>query len=267
MPGGTIPSGATLTVPAGTTSGSYFVSLCNGSSSAADAPFTVTGGASLTCSLNPTSGAVGKSILLSGTGFAASTTYDYGFGSSPTSLLSALFSFTTTAGGAIPSNTYLNVPNTLLPGPAYVDVVLPTSSVIVISATFTVTALTPPSRGIGHSSGYTITIDGVPFNLYESIDFEDTLDLQVNQGQIVYPDFLSMISSNAVGADIVIYRDGVLDWRGIGIELPTGILISTRTREILLSPCRIPRHISTGKPSTMALLRVSLSSTAAALSR
>ena len=160
---------------------------------------------------------------MSGSGFAPNTLYNYGFGSSSTTLSSAPFSFTSTSGGAIPSNTYINVPNTLNPGSIYVDIVLPTSSSVIISALFTVTAITSPSPAVGHGGGYTVTINGIPYNLFTSLDFENTLDLQVNQGTIEFPDFLTMVNSNAIAGDIAIYRDGVLKWRGVGSRLPPQI--------------------------------------------
>jgi hypothetical protein len=76
-------------------------------------------------------------------------------------------------------------------------------------------ALSAPSKTVGN---YDLYIAGKKWSLYSSIQTDDTLDLNVNQATIIFPDFKTMFQSNAINADIQIYRDGAICWRGIGVQ-------------------------------------------------
>jgi hypothetical protein len=67
---GAIPAGTTVTVPAATSQGSYFVIVYTGGAVVTFAPFTVTSPAVV---LSPTQGMVGKSVTVTGSGFSVNT--------------------------------------------------------------------------------------------------------------------------------------------------------------------------------------------------
>ncbi len=67
------------------------------------------------------------------------------------------------------------------------------------------------------SPEYTVFIGGVQSVTWQSLDFTSSLDLTVGTATIQYPDSSTMLSSNGVGSDIQIKRDGVLIWRGLGV--------------------------------------------------
>ncbi len=67
---GAIPAGTTVTVPSGTSAGSYFVIVYTGGAVVNSAPFTVT---VATIMLSPTQGLAGKSVTVTGSGFSVNT--------------------------------------------------------------------------------------------------------------------------------------------------------------------------------------------------
>ena len=69
-PTGTIPTGVTVTVPSGTTSGTYYVIVYTSTSVIDSATFTVT---TATITLTPTQGFSGKSVTVTGSGFSTNT--------------------------------------------------------------------------------------------------------------------------------------------------------------------------------------------------
>ena len=63
---------------------------------------------------------------------------------------------------------------------------------------------------------YSLYIAGKQILEFQSLDFESTLDLNVNSATIQFPDFDSLSASNPLGADVQIKRDNTLIWRGLG---------------------------------------------------
>ena len=65
---------------------------------------------------------------------------------------------------------------------------------------------------------YSVLIGGSEVDFWESIDFENSLDLSVNRAQIQFPDSTDLLAAEGIGADVQIVRDGVTIWRGIGLN-------------------------------------------------
>ncbi len=65
---------------------------------------------------------------------------------------------------------------------------------------------------------YTVLVAGSEVDLWESIDFDNSLDLSVNKAAIQFPDSSSLLAAEGIGKDIQIQRDGVGIWRGLGIS-------------------------------------------------
>ncbi len=65
---------------------------------------------------------------------------------------------------------------------------------------------------------YTLLIGGSEVDLWESIDFDNSLDLEVNKAAIQFPDSSDLLSAEGLGQDIIIQRDGVAIWRGLGVS-------------------------------------------------
>ena len=65
---------------------------------------------------------------------------------------------------------------------------------------------------------YTVLIAGSEVDLWESIDFDSSLDLTVNKAVVTFPDSSDLLAAEGIGQDIQILRDGVAIWRGIGIK-------------------------------------------------
>ena len=76
----------------------------------------------------------------------------------------------------------------------------------------------PPASTTNTRGKYTVKVAGSEVDLYESIDFENSLDLQVNKAEIQFPDSSTLLASEGIGKDIQILRDGVLIWRGLGVS-------------------------------------------------
>jgi Prophage endopeptidase tail len=65
---------------------------------------------------------------------------------------------------------------------------------------------------------FKLLIAGSEVDNWLSIDYENTLDLQVNKATIQFPDSSTLLSAEGVGQDIQIQRDGVAEWRGLGVS-------------------------------------------------
>lgn len=76
----------------------------------------------------------------------------------------------------------------------------------------------PPASTTGTHGKYTVKIAGSEVDLWESIDFDNSLDLKVNKAQIQFPDSSSLLASEGIGQDVQILRDGVPIWRGLGVS-------------------------------------------------
>ncbi|MCL4518437.1 MAG: hypothetical protein M1587_04495, partial [Thaumarchaeota archaeon] len=63
---------------------------------------------------------------------------------------------------------------------------------------------------------YSVYIGGKQALDFQSLEFESTLDLNVNSATIEFPDFDTLSALGPIGADIQIMRDGSLLWRGLG---------------------------------------------------
>jgi hypothetical protein len=70
------------------------------------------------------------------------------------------------------------------------------------------------------SGNYTVKIAGQEISGYESIDTDNTLDLNVNKASIIFPDLVTLnkafaaLGVNPIESDAQILRDNVLLWRG-----------------------------------------------------
>ncbi len=160
-----IPSGTTMTVPSGTTAGSDYMLVYSGTTVISWAAFTVT---TATLTVTPTTGPPGQVVTLStsSTGYSDSTSYGYCLSTSSTSVTcvtGTTGTFTSSAGGAIPSSTTLTVPSGTSSG-SYFVIVYSGSISIVSQAAFTVNpaaTLTvapvsgPPTQVISLSSSTT----------------------------------------------------------------------------------------------------------------
>lgn len=124
--------------------GAHSVDFEEGSYDVAES-FTVT----TAFSIAPISGAVGTTVALTGTGFAASTSYAACMQTTISSCASGTL-FTTAANGSIPAGTTFEVPS-LAPGSYYLDV--STGGTVTADASFLVTAAaltaTPASADVG----------------------------------------------------------------------------------------------------------------------
>src|SRR5579875_244613 len=69
---------------------------------------------------------------------------------------------------------------------------------------------------------YTVYIAGEQSVTWQSLDFNSSLDLSVGNCTVQFPDSSTLLSSNGVGADIQIKRDGTLIWRGLGVGYQKG---------------------------------------------
>ena len=71
----------------------------------------------------------------------------------------------------------------------------------------------------------TIKIGGVEVSNWESFQTDNTLDLNVNDASIVFPDYNTMVlalqnvPNGGIEQDVMILRDGVKKWRGYSIEV------------------------------------------------
>ncbi len=160
---GDVPGGTTLVVPS-VSAGPYLVVVSSGSTVEVSAAFTVE---SAELTVSPTSGPVGATVTLSGSGFTVGGSYTYCFASSTPVCPSGSPTFLATGGGDVPSGTTLTVPST--PAGTY-DVNVSSGSVFVTEASFLVSpslVLTPTSG----PAGITITATGTGFGASGAYSF------------------------------------------------------------------------------------------------
>ena len=136
---GNIPTGATFTVPQGSTVGVYNVSIIDSKFNFASANFTVT-----TSSINvsPTNGPVGTTVTVTGSNFIDNSTINITFDGNPTTTLPS--PITADATGHFVATFNLNFNDT-----AGIKQVLATDGVNSVSANFTVT----PSINLSPTNG------------------------------------------------------------------------------------------------------------------
>ncbi|MGP8071719.1 MAG: hypothetical protein ACLPZM_01120 [Thermoplasmata archaeon] len=123
---GNVPSGTNLTVPSDAP-GTYFVLISSGSSPVVNATFTLT---LASVAVTPSSGTVGTTVTLTGSGFGAQVTYAYCFEPSSDVVCSGsgLATFESTVGGIVPSGVTLTIPEDPVAS-YYVDVSIGSSFV------------------------------------------------------------------------------------------------------------------------------------------
>ena len=148
---GSLPSGVTFSVPA-SVAGSHTVSATDASSNTASVTFTLTP----SISLSPTSGNVGSTVTVSGSGFASSSTITIKFAG--TTQTTSPGTVTTSSSGSLPSGVTFSVPASVA-GSQTVSATDASSNTA--SATFTVTSsisLGPATGAVG--STVTVTATG-----------------------------------------------------------------------------------------------------------
>jgi hypothetical protein len=170
-PHGTIPAGTTLTIPS-TPPGSYYVDVSLVATLVVSAPFTVT---SASLSLVPTSGPVGTSVVLSGSDFVPSTTYDYCLQATQAACGVGAATFSSDGSGNVPAGVDLVVPAT--PG-GIQDVDVSQGSTLITFAPFTITSqlvLSPTSGTVG--SSVLATANGLDANAAYVLTWNSTTSL------------------------------------------------------------------------------------------
>ncbi|MHB1907746.1 MAG: phage tail protein [Nitrososphaerales archaeon] len=86
----------------------------------------------------------------------------------------------------------------------------------------------------------TIKIGGVEIPNWESFQTDNTLDLNVNNATIVFPDYKTMllalqnVPNVGIEQDVQILRDGVIKWRGYSIEATKYIAEGSTNRQYAL---------------------------------
>jgi hypothetical protein len=67
------------------------------------------------------------------------------------------------------------------------------------------------------AASYRVLIAGSEVDGWESLDFQDTIDLALTNATITFPDSSTLLASQGVGQDIQIQRDKQNIWRGLGV--------------------------------------------------
>lgn len=159
---GGVPAGVSLAIPGGSPPGTYFVDVSN-TSSVVSATLEVT---SASLGAYPTSGSVGSSVAIQGTGFDPGTIYVYCMLKVPAACPAGVGTeFRANATGAIPAGVGVVVP--FLPGgSSAIDVSI--GSVLAASAAFTILANlsgVPRSADVGTS----VVVEGTGFDANQSV--------------------------------------------------------------------------------------------------
>jgi len=159
--GGSIPGGLSITVPAATQYGTYYVIVYQGAIVDAFALFTVI----VTLTINPTASSAPVSITMAGSGYGIGITYNFCLSTTSATATCATTAqtFKSTATGTIPTGTAVAVPSAFATAyGTYYVVVYPTAQNPIVFQTFTIP---PPTLNISpstysHTTGGAVALSG-----------------------------------------------------------------------------------------------------------